>query len=1157
MRVRLRHFLWILAALAISVSVLAGVAAWRLAQGPVNLALLAPRVEAALSRPEDGYRVEMDSVEAAWAGWKRLLRFRVSEAKLVNLEGVPLVETQGLEFVLSASGVLSGRIVPQEVELVGVSATLRRRTDGAVTLLAASGAKTEGKSPEIDVRGLLAPGAAGGMPDLEGFGIRRAALTVVDDVMDAKWSVPRLDLSFRDGADGAIAEGAASLRLGEAETDVGFTLSSSGEAGGPSLSARFRGLQPRAIAGAHPLLAPLGHITTPLGGTVAVHLTPDFAVSALGADLSGAGGAIVDPADAGRSVPVDGLAIHARAVDGLTRLEIEAIEVKALDHTARLSGAGRRQEGMLSAFTHLENVLPELLLPLMPPRFAIAAALDAPVSGTVAWTFDSEFRPAALDAGLDIGAGGLRIGGSGSGAVAVQGGSALFQMDLEAGQALVEKLELEFGRGKIDAVGRGKRLESGWNLRLEAGATAIPVDDIRLLWPPDIGPPGPRDWIVSNLSRGRLDEARLVVEADIGVEPHLGVETSAIDGSLSFSGVTARYWRPLPPFEDIEGTAAFDEESFVLTLSGGKYRDIAIAGAKLDFVGLNREEPPSGLAADVRFEGPLSRVLEVLDREPLGYAGYLGMDPATVRGDAAFRLRVGLPLLAALALDDVELEAEGEALDVRLPFAALRTDLERARIDVKVDKRHFFVSGGGSLDGQPATFHLERYFPDSEPVETGFTLRTTVDEDWRARLGLDLSPYVNGPVEIDLAATEFRAGTADYTVKAGLEESEVRLDPLGWAKPGGDPAWLEASFRREPEGVLEASSIAAAGPGLELVGRGRYDIAGDRLIEGSLDRLRLGERTEVAVDVLPTSDGAVSIGVSGPSVDLSRYLGGTDDEGSTREGLDRLGIRLDTDRAWLGGDAPLRGLSAQVRMEGERILEGAVDARTEGGRAVSVSLRPDAGKARLEVEVEDTGALLSTLGWYGNMRGGLLRFNAVSSAGTPDDYEGSLIVKDFRIRDAPVLARLLAAASIAGIGDALSSDAGLRFDRLETPMRIGDRIIGIGPGRAFGTSIGVTFRGEFDRDRETVALDGVLVPAYFLSRVLEKIPLIGDLLTGGGEGLFAAAYELNGPVDAPRTKVNPLTVLAPGYLRGLFGPLLGAEGRDWDPDETPDGKSDP
>ena len=1157
LRVRLRHILWILAALAVSVVALAAVSVWRLSQGPVNLALLAPQVEAALSRPQDGYRTELESVEAAWAGWERLLRFRVSDAQLVNLEGMPLVETQGLEFALSASELLKGRIVPRDVVFLGVTATVRRRTDGAVTLLAAAGAETEEEPLEIDLRGLLAAGTGNEMPELAGFGVRGAALTVVDDVMDTEWSVPRLDLGFRDGAGGTVAEGAATLRLGEAETDIGFTLSPSGEAGGPSFSARLHGLRPQVIAKAHPLLTLLGHVTTPLSGSVTVDLSRDYTVTALGADLQGAGGAIVDPRDAGRSIPVDGLAIHARAVDGLARLEIEAVEVKALGHTARLSGGGGRQDGKLSAFTHLEDVPPALLSPLLKPGYAHATALDAPVSGTVAWTFDSDFRPVALDAGLTVGAGRLRTAGPESDAVAVKGGSALVQVDLAAGHILVESLNLELERGRIEASGAGKRMESGWKMHLESGAAAIPVDDLRLLWPPDIGLPAVREWVLSNLSGGRLDSAGIAVDANIEVQPDFAVSgTPEFDGSLSFSGVTARYWGPLPPFENIDGSAVFDGESFALTLSGGEYRDMRMADGKVDFVGLDRAEPPSRLAVDVRFEGPLSRVLEIVDREPLGYARYLQLDPAAVGGDAAFRLRVGFPLLAALALDDVEFEAEGEVVEARMPVAALKTDLERARIDVKVDKKHVSVSGGGSLDSQPATFDFEQRFPDRDPVETVYRLRTTVDEAGRTRLGFDLAPFVSGPVEIDVAATEYRDKTAEYAVKAGLGASGVRLGPLGWEKPAGEPAWLEANFRSGLEGVLDMSSISAAGPGLEFAGRGRFDTGDGKLIEASLDRLRLGERTELAVQVAPMSDGTLSVQAMGARIDLSPFLDGNDDETPAKD--DGLAIRLDVDRAWVGGDTPLHGFGAQVRLEGDRVSEAAAEARTANGRSVSLFLGPDAGKRALRIDAEDAGALLAALGWYRNMRGGLLRFDAKGPAGTLDGFEGALVVKDFRIRNAPVLARLLAAASITGIGDALSSDSGLGFERLETPLTIRDRRIAIGPGRAFGRSVGVTFRGEFDRDRETVAFDGVVVPVYFVNRVLGSIPLIGDLLTGGeGEGLFAASYELSGPVDRPRTTVNPLTALAPGFLRGLFGPLLGTKGRDWDSNESPIGKTDP
>ena len=206
-------------------------------------------------------------------------------------------------------------------------------------------------------------GEGAGVPE---FGVRGAALTVVDDLLGVEWSVPRLDLGFRDGAGGRVAEGAAFLRFGEAETDIGFTLSLSGEAGGPSFSARLDGLPPRDIAEAHPALAPLRHVTTPLSGSIEVHFGRDYAIVSLEADLQGAGGAIVDARDAERSVAVDGLVIRARAVDGLTRLEIETVEIKALGHTARLSGGGARQDGAVSAFTHLENVTPALLAPLLP-----------------------------------------------------------------------------------------------------------------------------------------------------------------------------------------------------------------------------------------------------------------------------------------------------------------------------------------------------------------------------------------------------------------------------------------------------------------------------------------------------------------------------------------------------------------------------------------------------------------------------------------------------------------------------------------------------------------------------------------------------------------------------------------------------------------------
>jgi hypothetical protein len=53
------------------------------------------------------------------------------------------------------------------------------------------------------------------------------------------------------------------------------------------------------------------------------------------------------------------------------------------------------------------------------------------------------------------------------------------------------------------------------------------------------------------------------------------------------------------------------------------------------------------------------------------------------------------------------------------------------------------------------------------------------------------------------------------------------------------------------------------------------------------------------------------------------------------------------------------------------------------------------------------------------------------------------------------------------------------------------------------------------------------------------VPIIGPLLGGGSQGLFAANYRLSGATADPQVTVNPLGALAPGILRQIFAPIVG------------------
>jgi hypothetical protein len=96
------------------------------------------------------------------------------------------------------------------------------------------------------------------------------------------------------------------------------------------------------------------------------------------------------------------------------------------------------------------------------------------------------------------------------------------------------------------------------------------------------------------------------------------------------------------------------------------------------------------------------------------------------------------------------------------------------------------------------------------------------------------------------------------------------------------------------------------------------------------------------------------------------------------------------------------------------------------------------------------------------------------------------------------------------------------------------RLIKIKDGQTSGASLGLTFEGRIDKWANTLDIGGTIIPVSDLNKLVSAIPLVGDILTGGGGGVFAATYTIQGPKDQPTVMVNPLSVLAPGILRKLF-----------------------
>jgi hypothetical protein len=256
-----------------------------------------------------------------------------------------------------------------------------------------------------------------------------------------------------------------------------------------------------------------------------------------------------------------------------------------------------------------------------------------------------------------------------------------------------------------------------------------------------------------------------------------------------------------------------------------------------------------------------------------------------------------------------------------------------------------------------------------------------------------------------------------------------------------------------------------------------------------------------------------------------------------------------------GEERGLAPASIEFAHNGERWSSVDISGGMPGGKTMSLRYGPDpaSGRQSLRVVADDAGALLRAARLLETVVGGALTIEGeASEPGLAAPLRVEAEVKDYRVVRGKVMAKILKQAKLEDINNLLASE-GIPFARFTGKMVLTDETVEIEKARAYGAALGITAQGRIDLESDKIDIEGTIVPAYVVSQIIGTIPLIGRILTGGeGEGLFAATYRAKGPLEDPEVSVNPLAVLAPGFLRGLFNIFDGNGGEEGEePDFTP------
>jgi hypothetical protein len=785
------------------------------------------------------------------------------------------------------------------------------------------------------------------------------------------------------------------------------------------------------------------------------------------------------------------------------------------------------------------------------PELGTLSGLDVPLSGRVDLQFDPQFQVVQAA---------FKISGAAGRLIAAPYGlpqdAPVRRLQLDG--RMPDPSAIEIATAEIDLGGpviSGHGGVTGLDGQPRAAATVVvrnvTADDLRRLWP-SVAARNARTWITENIIRANIGEARLELAASASAPGAPWVVDQA-NGTFAATGVEANYLTPMPHVEGLNGEGKFTKSRIDITTNGGGAGNLRLGSATIALTQLDTDNETAEL--DVPINGPVRDALELVDGPPLGYVKKIDKTPADFSGDMALRLQLKLPLKRDLDTDQIDALATARVQNLTQKDAALGQDVTDGDVELRVDRNALKLTGRVKLGPVPADIDLTRNFAAKAPIigRTRATARVANAAEFTA-LGFNAASYIDGPTNVVVDYVERQGGRSDVAVDLTLNDAAVSIDQLDWHKPKGQAAGAHVTLNLAGGRPVDLSiaSINAGDPASGgLVARARATFApdGKTFNRMDIDTLKVG-LTDIR-GVVALSSAGVFVSILGPSFNLGPFLkGDTAPSGPNRPTVD-LDVQVDRlyfepDR-WLshvhfaGSRGPERWLTADFQADTSDYP------KTPGHASLALQMFEN-GRQTLDMVADDAGAFLRADGVTPNVVGGRLVIHGATDATRPGQpIVGHLNMSAYRVVGAPILAKVLSVALLTGIVDVLRGQ-GIGFDQLDADFAYYGPRFEVTNARSAGSAIGVTANGGIDIEGDTIDLAGTIVPANALNSLPAKIPLIGNLLTGGGGGLFAATYKVSGPLSNPNVSVNALSTLAPGFLRNLFSGMGGTSSTDSTPE---------
>ena len=407
------------------------------------------------------------------------------------------------------------------------------------------------------------------------------------------------------------------------------------------------------------------------------------------------------------------------------------------------------------------------------------------------------------------------------------------------------------------------------------------------------------------------------------------------------------------------------------------------------------------------------------------------------------------------------------------------------KIKLQYEKNNFTIEGNGNLNYQNENDDIEYFFSNKNKTE-------------------------NFEITLKIKDNPFKVDYLNYKKK---EKNEVILNFKG-SKNRNNELVIETFNLNEDENYIKIK---------DLVFNEKFQIS--RLDEVNLDYLD-DDKQKNSIRLKRNKKKYFLTGSSFNADNLIEDLLSDDDKDNKIIDINS-NLKIDVKKIFLDSEYYLSNFKGDILIKNKEIHKADLIGSFSKNKKLKLTINKDNNNKITTLFVDEAKPIVKRYKFIKGFDEGSLDF---FSSKKSKKSVSQIKIYDFKLKELPILTKILTLASLQGIADILSGE-GIRFTEFEMNFKNEGDLMTIEEIYAIGPAISILMEGYVEKNK-LISLKGTLVPATTINNFIGSLPMLGEILVGKktGEGVFGVSFKIKGPPKNLKTSVNPVKTLTPRFI---------------------------